>query len=61
MVDDPEPAARPRRLDPARVEILAAVSLGIVLALVVLILFPGLVMTVLDIVAEVIGRATGGG
>lgn len=61
MSDGAGPAGRPRRLDPAGVEILAAALLGIVLALVVLIVFPGLVMTVLDIVAEIIGRATGEG
>ncbi len=51
-------ARRPARLGPATVELSIAVGLGAVVALVVLVVFPDLVMAVLSLIAEVIGRAT---
>ena len=49
---------RPARLDPAALELSNAVGLGAVVALIVLVVFPDLVMAVLSLIAEVIGRAT---
>ncbi len=46
------------RLEPAVLELSMAVGLGALVALVVLVVFPDLVMAVLSLIAEVIGRAT---
>ena len=58
MAEPADTARRPRRLDPATVELAIAVGTGALVALVVLVVFPDLVMLVLDLVADAIGGAT---